>query len=78
MYMYSSQIPEFSYISSHRRNVYYKHRDAGLHGALPYVLATVIMDIPFVLVESFIFVTLVFWMTGSYAWTICARYWFVK
>eukprot|EP00047_Mylnosiga_fluctuans_P004483 m.234774 g.234774 ORF g.234774 m.234774 type:complete len:1699 (+) comp12715_c0_seq1:66-5162(+) len=47
-----------------RRNVYYKQRDANFYSALPYVLANVLVDIPFQFIEGFLFVTLVFWMTG--------------
>ncbi len=47
------------------RNVFYKHRDGCFHSAFPYVLSVTIVDIPMILIECFVFVTPLYWMSGS-------------
>ncbi|THG15793.1 hypothetical protein TEA_023653 [Camellia sinensis var. sinensis] len=57
------------------RTVFYREKAAGMYSALPYALAQVIAEIPYVLVQSIIFSLIVYAMVG-FEWTTHKFFWF--
>ncbi|KAF5957020.1 hypothetical protein HYC85_004245 [Camellia sinensis] len=57
------------------RTVFYREKAAGMYSALPYALAQVIAEIPYVLVQSIIFSLMVYTMVG-FEWTTHKFFWF--
>jgi ABC-type multidrug transport system permease subunit len=49
-----------------RRLVVYKHRDASFYSPAAYFMSLVIFDIPFMILETFLFTVLVYWMASEY------------
>ncbi|KAK4590785.1 hypothetical protein RGQ29_021103 [Quercus rubra] len=57
------------------RTVFYRERAAGMYSALPYALAQVITEIPYVLVQSSYYTLIVYAMVG-FQWTATKFFWF--
>ncbi|KAF5957019.1 hypothetical protein HYC85_004244 [Camellia sinensis] len=57
------------------RTVFYREKAAGMYSALPYALAQVIAEIPYVLVQSIIFSLIVYAMVG-FEWMTHKFFWF--
>ncbi|KAI8529591.1 hypothetical protein RHMOL_Rhmol12G0236900 [Rhododendron molle] len=57
------------------RTVVYRERAAGMYSALPYALAQVIVEIPYVLVQASYFVLIVYAMV-DFEWTAPKFFWF--
>ncbi|KAA8541752.1 hypothetical protein F0562_022904 [Nyssa sinensis] len=57
------------------RTVFYRERAAGMYSALPYAMAQVIVEIPYVLVQTAYYTLLVYAMVG-FEWTASKFFWF--
>ncbi|KAL2234771.1 UNVERIFIED_CONTAM: ABC transporter G family member 36 [Sesamum indicum] len=57
------------------RTVFYRERAAGMYSALPYALAQVIVEIPYVLIQT-TFYTLIVYAMVSFEWTATKFFWF--
>ncbi|KAL0429862.1 UNVERIFIED_CONTAM: ABC transporter G family member 36 [Sesamum radiatum] len=57
------------------RAVFYRERAAGMYSALPYALAQVIVEIPYVLIQT-TFYTLIVYAMVSFEWTAAKFFWF--
>ncbi|KAL6006088.1 ABC transporter G member 42 [Asimina triloba] len=57
------------------RTVFYRERAAGMYSALPYAIAQVIMEIPYVFIQT-TYYTLVVYAMVSFQWTLAKFFWF--
>ncbi|XP_065866240.1 ABC transporter G family member 29-like [Euphorbia lathyris] len=57
------------------RSVFYRERAAGMYSALPYALAQVICELPYVLVQTTYYTLIVYAMVG-FEWTAAKFFWF--
>ncbi|KAK8943596.1 Pleiotropic drug resistance protein 12 [Platanthera guangdongensis] len=57
------------------RSVYYRERAAGMYSALPYALAQVFVEIPYVLIQALYYSVIVYSMM-SFEWTTTKFLWF--
>lgn len=57
------------------RTVFYRERAAGMYSALPYAMAQVIVEVPYVLVQTTYYTLLVYAML-SFEWTAAKFFWF--
>ncbi|XXG48128.1 hypothetical protein AAC387_Pa02g2653 [Persea americana] len=57
------------------RTVFYRERAAGMYSALPYALAQVIMEIPYIFIQTTYFTLIVYTMLG-FQWTVVKFFWF--
>ncbi|XP_058192549.1 ABC transporter G family member 29-like isoform X2 [Rhododendron vialii] len=57
------------------RTVFYRERAAGMYSALPYALAQVIVEVPYVLVQASYYALIVYAMVG-FEWTAHKFFWF--
>lgn len=57
------------------RTVFYRERAAGMYSALPYALAQVIIEIPYVFVQT-TYYTLIVYAMVSFEWTVAKFFWF--
>ncbi|KAI8529594.1 hypothetical protein RHMOL_Rhmol12G0237000 [Rhododendron molle] len=57
------------------RTVFYRERAAGMYSALPYALAQVIVELPYVLVQASYYALIVYAMVG-FEWTAHKFFWF--
>ncbi|KAK9282203.1 hypothetical protein L1049_005115 [Liquidambar formosana] len=57
------------------RTVFYRERAAGMYSALPYAIAQVFVEIPFVLVQT-TYYTLIVYAMVSFQWTVVKFFWF--
>ncbi|KAJ9179246.1 hypothetical protein P3X46_011056 [Hevea brasiliensis] len=62
-------------IISVERTVFYRERAAGMYSALPYALAQVICEIPYVLVQT-TYYTLIVYAMVAFEWTAAKFFWF--
>ncbi|PWA42268.1 ABC transporter G family member 35 [Artemisia annua] len=62
-------------VASFERTVFYRERAAGMYSALPYAMAQVIVEIPFVLVQT-TYYTLIVYAMVSFQWTVAKFLWF--
>ncbi|KAG5537773.1 hypothetical protein RHGRI_025026 [Rhododendron griersonianum] len=58
------------------RTVFYREKAAGMYSALPYALAQVITELPYVLVEAVFFSLIVYSMMG-FEWAAAKFFWFL-
>lgn len=58
------------------RTVFYREKAAGMYSALPYALAQVITELPYVLVEAVFFSLIVYSMMG-FEWVAAKFFWFL-
>eukprot|EP00262_Sarcandra_glabra_P008138 TRINITY_DN2136_c0_g2_i1.p1 TRINITY_DN2136_c0_g2~~TRINITY_DN2136_c0_g2_i1.p1 ORF type:complete len:791 (-),score=137.44 TRINITY_DN2136_c0_g2_i1:3-2042(-) len=57
------------------RTVFYRERAAGMYSALPYAMAQVIVEIPYVFVQTTYYSLIVYAMV-SFEWTVVKFFWF--
>ncbi|BBG98920.1 ABC-2 and Plant PDR ABC-type transporter family protein [Prunus dulcis] len=57
------------------RTVFYRERAAGMYSALPYALAQVIVEIPYVFIQTTYYTAIVYAMV-SFQWTAAKFFWF--
>ncbi|KAK6153626.1 hypothetical protein DH2020_013265 [Rehmannia glutinosa] len=57
------------------RTVFYRERAAGMYSALPYAIAQVIVEIPYVLIQTTYYTIIVYAMV-SFEWTAAKFFWF--
>ncbi|KAM0861523.1 hypothetical protein ACQ4PT_045839 [Festuca glaucescens] len=57
------------------RTVFYRERAAGMYSAIPYALSQVVVEIPYVFVESVAYTVIVYPMM-SFQWTLAKFLWF--
>ncbi|XVF24908.1 hypothetical protein REPUB_Repub13aG0168300 [Reevesia pubescens] len=57
------------------RTVFYRERAAGMYSALPYALAQVFCEIPYILVQTSYYTLIVYAMVG-FQWTAAKFFWF--
>ncbi|KAH0704714.1 hypothetical protein KY285_018992 [Solanum tuberosum] len=57
------------------RTVFYRERAAGMYSALPYAMAQVIAEIPYILVQTTYYTLIVYAMIG-FEWTAAKFFWF--
>ncbi|KAL8537692.1 hypothetical protein ACS0TY_012730 [Phlomoides rotata] len=57
------------------RTVFYRERAAGMYSALPYALAQVIVEIPYVLIQT-TYYTLIVYAMVCFEWTAAKFFWF--
>ncbi|KGN58035.1 hypothetical protein Csa_010583 [Cucumis sativus] len=62
-------------IVSVERTVFYRERAAGMYSAFPYALAQVLVEIPFILVQT-TYYTLIVYSMVSFQWTAPKFFWF--
>ncbi|GMH14252.1 hypothetical protein Nepgr_016093 [Nepenthes gracilis] len=62
-------------VVSVERTVFYRERAAGMYSALPYALAQVVVEIPFVLFQAAYYTIIVYAMV-SFQWTAAKFFWF--
>ncbi|KAK3426679.1 hypothetical protein EUGRSUZ_F03073 [Eucalyptus grandis] len=62
-------------IVSRERSVFYRERAAGMYAALPYAVAQVVVEIPYVLVQSALYSVIIYGMM-SFQWTAAKFFWF--
>jgi hypothetical protein len=57
------------------RTVFYREQAAGMYSAIPYALAQVVVEIPYVFVETLVY-TLIVYPMMSFEWTLVKFFWF--
>ncbi|KAJ0986405.1 hypothetical protein J5N97_004761 [Dioscorea zingiberensis] len=62
-------------IVSMERTVFYRERSAGMYSALPYAIAQVVVEIPFVLIQALYYSLLIYSMM-AFQWTAAKFLWF--
>lgn len=62
-------------IVSVERTVFYRERAAGMYSALPYAIAQVVVEIPYVLIQG-LYYTLIIYSMMSFQWTLVKFMWF--
>ncbi|KAL6876399.1 hypothetical protein ACP4OV_012971 [Aristida adscensionis] len=63
-------------IISIERTVFYRERAAGMYSAMPYAIAQVVMEIPYVFVQA-TYYTLIVYAMMSFQWTATKFFWFL-
>ncbi|XP_030545028.1 pleiotropic drug resistance protein 1-like [Rhodamnia argentea] len=58
------------------RTVFYRERAAGMYSALPYALAQVLIEVPYVLVQAISYGVIVYAMIG-FEWTVAKFFWYL-
>ncbi|KAL8217420.1 hypothetical protein R6Q57_020793 [Mikania cordata] len=58
------------------RTVFYRERAAGMYSALPYAFAQVLVEIPYVLVQTGVYSVIVYSMIG-FKWTAAKFFWYL-
>ncbi|PIN06857.1 Pleiotropic drug resistance proteins (PDR1-15), ABC superfamily [Handroanthus impetiginosus] len=58
------------------RTVFYREKAAGMYSALPYAYSQFLIEIPYVLVQSFVYGLMVYAMMG-FDWTVEKFFWFI-
>ncbi|XP_044961616.1 ABC transporter G family member 42-like [Hordeum vulgare subsp. vulgare] len=62
-------------IVSVERTVFYRERAAGMYSAMPYAIAQVVMEIPYVFVQTSYYTLIIYAMMG-FQWTVVKFFWF--
>ncbi|XP_024977638.1 ABC transporter G family member 29-like [Cynara cardunculus var. scolymus] len=62
-------------VASLERTVFYRERAAGMYSSLPYAMAQIIVELPFVLVQT-MYYTLILYAMLSFEWTVAKFFWF--
>ncbi|XP_019711082.2 ABC transporter G family member 42 [Elaeis guineensis] len=57
------------------RTVFYRERAAGMYSALPYALAQVVVEVPYVLIQT-VYYTLIVYSMMDFQWTVAKFFWF--
>ncbi|KAK4776338.1 hypothetical protein SAY86_005026 [Trapa natans] len=63
-------------VASIERTVFYRERAAGMYSALPYALAQVLIEIPYILVQALVYGLIVYAMIG-FEWTAAKFFWYI-
>ncbi|KAJ3670859.1 hypothetical protein LUZ60_008285 [Juncus effusus] len=63
-------------VVSIERTVFYREKAAGMYSALPYAFGQVLIEIPYVLVQAFIYGVIVYSMIG-FEWTAAKFFWYI-
>ncbi|KAI3740632.1 hypothetical protein L2E82_31102 [Cichorium intybus] len=63
-------------VASFERTVFYREKAAGMYSALPYAMAQVIVEIPFVVVQTLYYTVIVYAMV-SFEWSVAKFLWFL-
>ncbi|KAF8016621.1 hypothetical protein BT93_H1981 [Corymbia citriodora subsp. variegata] len=58
------------------RTVFYRERAAGMYSALPYALAQVLIEVPYVVMQAILYGVIVYAMIG-FEWTIAKFFWYL-
>ncbi|KAJ7951846.1 Pleiotropic drug resistance ABC transporter [Quillaja saponaria] len=58
------------------RTVFYRERAAGMYSALPYAFSQVIVELPYVLIQTLVYGVIVYSMMG-YEWTAAKFFWYI-
>lgn len=58
------------------RTVFYRERAAGMYSALPYAFGQIVIELPYVLVQTIIYGVLVYAMIG-FEWTAAKLFWYL-
>ncbi|KAI3830813.1 hypothetical protein MKW92_006041 [Papaver armeniacum] len=58
------------------RTVFYRERAAGMYSALPYAFGQVVIEIPYILVQSLVYGIIVYAMIG-FEWTPAKFFWYI-
>ncbi|KAK3416804.1 hypothetical protein EUGRSUZ_H02564 [Eucalyptus grandis] len=58
------------------RTVFYRERAAGMYSALPYALAQVLIEVPYVLMQAISYGIIVYVMIG-FKWTVAKFFWYL-
>ncbi|XAR69346.1 Sulfate-transporting ATPase [Bertholletia excelsa] len=58
------------------RTVFYRERAAGMYSALPYAFGQVVIELPYILVQTLIYGVLVYAMIG-FEWTVTKFFWYL-
>ncbi|GMH03649.1 hypothetical protein Nepgr_005488 [Nepenthes gracilis] len=58
------------------RTILYRERGAGMYSAMPYALAQVMVEIPYIFSQTLLYVIIVYSMTG-FEWTTPKFFWFL-
>lgn len=58
------------------RTVFYRERAAGLYSALPYAFAQVVIELPYILIQTLLYGPIVYAMTG-FEWEAAKFFWFI-
>ncbi|CAM6029266.1 unnamed protein product [Sphagnum balticum] len=63
-------------VVSIERTVFYREKAAGMYSAIPYALAQILIEIPYVLVQASLYALIVYSMVG-FEWTVAKFFWFL-
>ncbi|KAK4800075.1 hypothetical protein SAY86_025440 [Trapa natans] len=63
-------------VASVERTVFYREHAAGMYSALPYALAQVLIEIPYILVQALTYGVIVYAMIG-FEWTVAKFFWYI-
>ncbi|CAK9176321.1 unnamed protein product [Ilex paraguariensis] len=58
------------------RTVFYRERAAGMYSALPYAFGQVMIELPYIFVQTFIYGVIVYAMIG-FDWTVAKFFWYL-
>ncbi|THU51833.1 hypothetical protein C4D60_Mb06t35210 [Musa balbisiana] len=58
------------------RTVFYRERAAGMYSALPYAFGQVVIELPYVLIQSILYGVIVYAMIG-FEWTAAKFFWYI-
>ncbi|KAK8641769.1 hypothetical protein V6N13_011143 [Hibiscus sabdariffa] len=58
------------------RTVFYRERAAGMYSAMPYAIAQVLIEIPYIFVQAFVYGIIVYAMIG-FEWTVAKFFWYL-
>ncbi|KAI3875052.1 hypothetical protein MKW98_019625, partial [Papaver atlanticum] len=58
------------------RTVFYRERAAGMYSALPYAFGQVVVEIPYILIQSLVYGVIVYAMIG-FEWTPAKFFWYI-
>ncbi|KAL8138808.1 hypothetical protein V2J09_004809 [Rumex salicifolius] len=63
-------------VVSVERSVFYREKAAGMYSPLPYALAHVLIEIPYIFVQAMVYGVIVYSMIG-YEWSVMKFFWFM-
>ncbi|KAI3875054.1 hypothetical protein MKW98_019627, partial [Papaver atlanticum] len=58
------------------RTVFYRERAAGMYSALPYAFGQVVIEIPYIFIQSLVYGVIVYAMIG-FEWTVAKFFWYL-
>ncbi|KAK8988613.1 hypothetical protein V6N11_029996 [Hibiscus sabdariffa] len=63
-------------VVSIERTVFYRERAAGMYSAMPYAIAQIIIEIPYIFVQASVYGIIVYAMIG-FEWTVAKFFWYL-